>query len=68
MSTADILRQEGGISAQQIAVIEALEIRFDRIPNGLREEIVHISDTVRLHGLFRSAIRCSSIEEFAKDL
>ena len=43
MSTADILRQEGEqrgqIIARQQDVIEALEIRFDRVPDGLREEI-----------------------------
>ena len=53
MSTADILRQEGrqegGILAQQQAVVEALEIRFDRVPDGLREEIGHIVDSARLH-------------------
>ena len=41
MSSADILRQggrlEGELLAQQQAVIEALEIRFDVVPDGLRE-------------------------------
>ena len=60
MSTADILRQEGrqegGILAQQQAVVEALEIRFDRVPDGLREEIGHIVDSARLHALHRAAM------------
>jgi len=72
MSTADILRQEGQqegqILAQQQAVVEALEIRFDRVSDGLREEISHISDSARLHVLLRAAIRCADLESFVKDL
>jgi flagellar biosynthesis/type III secretory pathway protein FliH len=65
-------RQEGElrgqIIAQQQAVVEALEIRFDRVPEGLREEIEHIADSSRLHSLHRSAIRCVDLESFAKEL
>jgi len=80
MSTADILRQEGRqegelkgeqggmILAQQQAVVEALEIRFDRVPEGLREEIERIVDSARLHALLRAAIRCADLESFAKEL
>jgi hypothetical protein len=80
MSTADILRQEGRqegeqrgeprgqIIARQQDVIEALEIRFDRVPDGLREEIGHIVDSAPLHGLHRAAIRCADLESFVKDL
>ena len=76
MSTADILRQEGRqegeqrgqIIAKQQAVVEALEIRFDRVPDGLREEISRISDSARLHVLLRTAIRCADLESFVKDL
>ena len=76
MSTADILRQEGRqegeqrgqILARQQDVIEALEIRFDRVPDGLREEIEHIVDSARLHVLLRAAIRCTDLESFVKDL
>jgi hypothetical protein len=56
------------ILAKQQAVVEALEIRFDRVPDGLREEISHISDSARLHVLLRSAIRCADLESFVKDL
>ena len=80
MSTADILRQEGRqegeqrgeqrgqILARQQGIIEALEIRFDRVPDGLREEIGHIVDSARLHALHRAAIRCADLESFAKEL
>ena len=44
MSTADILRQEGQqegqLLAQQQAVVEALEIRFNQVSDELREEMV----------------------------
>ncbi|MEI6035663.1 MAG: transposase, partial [Verrucomicrobiae bacterium] len=60
--------QRGQIIAQQQAVVEALEIRFDRVPGGLREEIEHIADSVRLHVLHRAAIRCADLESFAKEL
>ena len=76
MSTADILRQEGRqegelrgqILAQQRDIIEALEIRFDVVPDGLREEIEHITDSARLHILHRAAIRCADLESFTKEI
>ena len=76
MSTADILRQEGRqegeqkgeLRAQQQAVIEALEIRFDLVPEGLREEIEHVTDSARLHLLHRAAIRCADLESFTKEI
>ena len=58
----------GKIPAKQQAVVEALEIRVDRVPDGLREEISHISDSARLHALHRAAIRCADLESFVKDL
>ena len=61
-------RQEGEILAQQQAVVEALEIRFDRVPEGLREEIGRIADSPRLHVLLRAAIRCADLESFVKEL
>ena len=72
MSAAELLfkegRQEGRQEEAQDAVIQALEIRFDRVPDGLREAIRHISDASRLRGLHRAAIRCADIESFAKEL
>ena len=48
-------RQEGRIVAQQQDIIEALEIRFERVPEGLQEEIRRIADPLRLRDLLRSA-------------
>ena len=53
---------KGQILAQQQAVVEALEIRFDRVPDGLCEEIGHIVDSTSLHVLLRAAIRCADLE------
>jgi len=41
---------------------------IDRVPDGLREEISHISDSARLHFLLSAAIRCADLESFVKDL
>ncbi|MFM8765812.1 MAG: Rpn family recombination-promoting nuclease/putative transposase [Spartobacteria bacterium] len=72
MSTAETLRQEGRqegqIIAHQQAVLEALEIRFERVPEGLRDEIEIIRDPRRLHVLHRAAISCADLESFAKEL
>lgn len=61
-------RQEGRQEAQRGAVIEALELRFARVPEGLREEIGSITDPSKLQALFRAAIRCPDIEAFAQEL
>ncbi|MEI8342967.1 MAG: hypothetical protein WCH43_15700 [Verrucomicrobiota bacterium] len=45
--------------AQQQTVVKALEIRFDRVPDPLREEIGHGADSARLNVLLRVAIRCA---------
>jgi predicted transposase YdaD len=61
-------RQEGRIEMQQSAILEALEIRFERVPEGLAEEIQTINDSAKLTLLLRSAIRCASVENFASEL
>ena len=61
-------RQEGLIRANQAAILEALEVRFERVPGGLREEIQSVSDLTKLQSLHRAAIRCADIESFAREL
>ena len=60
--------QEGLIFSKQQDILEALEIRFERIPEGLREEIELITDIVKLQALLRAAIRSATLEEFAEAL
>ena len=59
-------RQEGLIFSKQQDIFEALEIRFNRVPEGLREEIELIADTAKLQTLLRAAIRSATLEEFAE--
>jgi len=61
-------RQEGLIFSQQRAILEALEIRFERVPDGLREEIEAITDSKKLTHLHRAAITSTDLESFAAEL
>jgi predicted transposase YdaD len=61
-------RQEGLIFSQQQAILEALEIRFQQVPEGLREEIESIADSKKLTHLLRAAITSADLESFAVEL
>ena len=61
-------REEGLIFSKQQDILEALEIRFQRVPEGLREEIEAISDSKKLSSLLRVAITCADLESFAGEL
>jgi hypothetical protein len=61
-------RNEGRIGTLQESVIDALEIHFDRVPEGLKEAIHEIQDEAHLRNLLRSAIKAPSIEAFAESL
>ena len=60
--------QKGRIQSQQESIIEALQVRFERVPEGLVEEIESIADSAKLTKLHRAAIRCESIDAFAEEL
>ncbi len=68
MTLAQQFHQEGRLEGQMQAVIDALQTRFERVPDGLREEIAKINDSARLQDLHREAIRCSDLESFSKAL
>ena len=61
-------RQEGVIVAQQKAVLDALEIRFTTVPDGLRESIMGLDDEAHLRRLLRASIQAASLEDFSKAL
>ena len=61
-------RQEGLIFSKQQDILEALEIRFERVPEGLREEIESIADSKKLTHLHRAAITSADLESFAVEL
>ena len=67
-SLAEQFRQEGRIFSKQQDILEALEIRFQRVPEGLREEIEAIIDTKKLTHLHRAAITSADLESFAVEL
>ncbi len=61
-------RQEGLIFSKHQDILEALEIRFERVPEGLREEIESITDSKKLTHLHRAAITSADLESFAAEL
>ena len=61
-------RTEGNLAASRQSVIEALEVRFGLIPDGLRDAIEAIADPEKLRVLHRVAIVTDSIESFAVSL
>ena len=72
MSLAEQLHEEGmqrgQVAAKQQYILEALEIRFERVPEGLREEIESITDSKKLRRLLRAAITSADLESFAAEL
>jgi hypothetical protein len=61
-------RQEGFVAARRKAVLDALEIRFGPVPDGIRERIETVQDEPRLRALLKSAIQAISIEEFTQTI
>jgi len=75
MTIAERYRQEGLLAAERYrreslhdSILEALELRFDRVPEGLSEAVRQVRDEESLRALHRAAIRCASVEEFAAGL
>jgi hypothetical protein len=61
-------RQEGALAASRQSVLEALDLRFGPIPDGLRDSIEAITDPEKLRALHRAAIVADSLESFAASL
>jgi predicted transposase/invertase (TIGR01784 family) len=68
MTLAQQYHNEGLQKGRQEDIIEALEIRFERVPGGLADAIRDIQDEEHLRRLHRAAIRCESLEGFAAEL
>jgi len=60
--------QRGQILSNQKSILEALKLRFKRVPAGLREEIQSISDLAKLQSLHRAAITSPTMDAFAESL
>ena len=61
-------RQEGTLAASRQSVLEALDLRFGPIPDGLRDSLNAIADPGKLRTLLRAAIVSDSLESFATSL
>ncbi len=60
--------QKGRQEGIQEDVLEALTIRFEQVPDGLREAITAIHDPAHLRRLHRAAIQSATLEDFARSL
>jgi predicted transposase/invertase (TIGR01784 family) len=60
--------QQGQVASKRQDILEALKLRFKRVPAGLREEIEIVSDIAKLQALHRAAILSRTLEEFAEAL
>jgi predicted transposase YdaD len=65
-------KQEGRLEerthSRRQSVLEALDLRFGPIPDGLRDSLNAIADPEKLRALHRAAIVSDSIEAFAASL
>jgi predicted transposase YdaD len=72
MTLAQQLRQEGRedgrIEERRQSVLEALDLRFGPIPDGLRDSLNAIADPEKLRTLLRAAIVSDSLDSFAASL
>jgi predicted transposase/invertase (TIGR01784 family) len=60
--------QEGRQEGIQEDILEALTIRFEQVPDGLREAITAIHESAHLRRLHRAAIQSATLEDFARSL
>ena len=61
-------KAKGLVLARQDDVIEALELRFGKVPLRLRARVQALDDASRLRQLLKAAICCRDFEEFARAL
>jgi hypothetical protein len=61
-------RMEERTHSRRQSVLEALDLRFGPIPDGLRDSLNAIADPERLRALHRAAIISDSLESFAASL
>jgi hypothetical protein len=59
---------KGTLAASRQSVLEALDLRFGPIPDGLRDSLNAIADPEKLRALLRAAIVSDSLESFAASL
>jgi hypothetical protein len=65
---AEKAMSQGRLLALKEDVIEVLSVRFDRVPEGLKEAVCEIADEPKLRHLHKAALRAGSVEDFANAL
>ncbi len=68
MTLAKKFRQEGRQVALQEDVIEVLSVRFEHVPEGLKEAISEMTEESRLRALHKAALRADTLETFTRSL
>jgi len=61
-------REEGCAAEAQRSVIDVLNVRFGRVPEGLIEKVQHERKLPKLRNLLIHALKASSLEDFASHL
>ena len=61
-------RHEGSAAEAQRSVIDVLNVRFNRVPDGLAEKILHERNLTTLRNLHIQALKSSSLEDFASHI
>jgi hypothetical protein len=61
-------REDGRMEERRQSVLEALDLRFGPIPDGLRDSLNAIADPEKLRALHRAAIVSDSLESFTASL
>ena len=61
-------RQEGSAAEAQRSVIDVLNVRFGRVPEGLIEKVQHERKLPKLRNFLIHALKASSLEDFASHL
>ena len=49
-------------------VLAILEVRFNKVPKGIKDTVQSMTDAIALESLVEQAKACQSIEEFAESL
>lgn len=65
MTLVQVYRQEGRQEGRQEDILEALELRFGDLPEGLAEAVCSVRDEAKLRVLYRAAIQSDSLDEFS---
>ncbi|RFC51723.1 MAG: hypothetical protein DVB22_001339 [Verrucomicrobia bacterium] len=60
--------RKGTLAASRQSVLEALDLRFGPVPDGLRDSLNAIADPEKLRALLRAAIVSDSLEAFTASL